>query len=245
MSFVTWRGGAAAACVCTAALAWQNANLRGQLARRDTGDAPPAWWRVGADHAAEEAPSGIAAIGSATTRAALSRQGAAELAGDDSRADIPAPPGRHWAVDLLRPRDGEDLSAYRDRVLPIALAVVAPQRLRVSERRRVMTVSAGLDARQQAELDAAVSEASDEIVNRVWQSVATEEIWPRPRASAGVALAADLLTSVAAADRRFRATLSDDQRALVDRSSFDVADYLVFSIPWEERFGIAKRAAPR
>ena len=129
--------------------------------------------------------------------------------------------------------------AYRDRVLPIAQAVVAPQRLRVDERRRAMVAAAGLDPGQAEALDAAVAETSDAIVNRVWQALATDEIWPRPRPSAAVALAGELLRSVTDGEDRFRRVLRDDQRVAVDRSGFDFVDYLVFSVPWEERFGIA------
>ncbi len=236
MSLLTWRRAAMAMGVCAAWLAWQNAGLR-----RQVGD------RRGAARADELAEPGAAGQGALAT----ALQPAARIAGStggeaesDHGEEAPPAPRRHWALELVRLREGEDLLAYRDRVLPIAQAVVAPQRVRVGHQRQAMEARARLDARQQQELDAAVMDASDAIVNRVWQAVADQELWPRPRPAAGVALAADLLTSVTAADRRFRATLRDDQRAALDESGFDVADYLLFSVPWEERFGIAGEATP-
>lgn len=223
-----------AAGICAAVLAWQNAGLRRQMS--DRGGAEPA--RAEEGRASELGGQGALAVQPAVR---IVESAAHEGEGIE---DAPAPPRRHWALELLRLREGEDLFAYRDRVLPIAQAVIAPQRVRVDERRQAMTDRARLDARQQQELDAAVMDASDAIVNRVWQAIANEELWPRPRPSAGVALAADVLTSVTAADRRFRAALRDDQRAAVDQSGFDVADYLLFSVPWEERFGIDTAATP-
>lgn len=220
--------------ICAAALAWQNTRLRARLGDRT--DSAAVAQRVGEGNqvSAREARTGVSHASA----------GAADIANAGAAEAEPPPPRRHWAVEFLRPREGEDMWAYRDRVLPIAQAVVAPQRLRVSERRRVMTASARLDSRQAGALDAAVSDASDEIVNRVWQALATDEIWPRPRPSAGVALAADLLGSVTSAEGKFRAALRDDQRAAVAESGFDFVDYLIFSVPWEERFGIAAGESP-
>jgi hypothetical protein len=237
VNFVTWRLGAMTLGICAAALAWQNARLRDRLGDGRAGEGAADVRLVSAGGSHDEG------AGQARQTTGSLGRGDGEGAVQESSAD-PPPPRRHWAVELLRPREGEDLLAYRDRVLPIAQAVVAPQRLRVGERRRRMTASARLDAGQNEELDAAVSDASDEIVNRVWQALATDEIWPRPRPSAGVALAADLLRSVTAAETRFRAVLRDDQRAAVDQSGFDFVDYLVFSVPWEERFGITAGAMP-
>ena len=215
-----------------------------RLAERRTAPTGPRSKRSGARRGAAE-PAGPARgrspRPSSLPPASPSAEGEEE---SDHGEEAPPAPRRHWALELLRLREGEDLFAYRDRVLPIAQAVVGPQRVRVGNQRQTMTSRARLDARQQEELDAAVMDASDAIVNRVWQAVANQELWPRPRPAAGVALAADVLTSVTAADRRFRAALRDDQRAALDETGFDVADYLLFSVPWEERFGIAMEATP-
>ncbi len=234
MSLLTWRRGALARGVCAAWLAWQNAGLR-----RQVGDRRGA---ARAEEPAEPSAAGPGALATVQPSARIAGSAGGDQPGEESES--PPAPRRHWALELVRLREGEDLLAYRDRVLPIAQAVVAPQRVRVGHQRQVMEARARLDARQLQELDAAVMDASDAIVNRVCLAGADPELWPRPRPSAGVALAADLLTSVTAADRRFRATLRDDQRAEVDESGFDVADYLFFSVPWEERFGIATAATP-
>src|SRR5438552_13885869 len=59
-----------------------------------------------------------------------------------------------WALHLL-PQPGENLRDYRDRILPLAQAAIAPQRARVA---RMRDDFAALDPRQRAELDAAVQE---------------------------------------------------------------------------------------
>lgn len=225
---ISWRSGALVAGGLAVVLGWQNSCLRGRLR---------AGRSAAAAHAARSAESGEAtrAVPVAGQRAAEAAV-EAEAAGDEEIA--PPVPGRHWALDLVRPRPGEDLLAYRDRVLPIAQAVIAPQRTRVAARRREVAAEARLDERQLAELDAACGEAADAIVNRVWEAVGSGEVWPRLRPAAGVALAADLLAAVVAADRRFRSALSAEQLAVVDREGFDVADYLLFSVPWEQRFGL-------
>jgi hypothetical protein len=225
---MSWRSAALLAGGLAAVLGWQNSCLRHR----------PGGAATRAPRDGTSARDGSASAPRAATAAAA----LAERRGDEGEAvddeTEPAPARPHWALELVRPRPGEDLAAYRDRVLPIAQAVIAPQRTRVAAVRQRVAAAAKLDARQLAELDAAVGEASDAIVNRVWDAVGSGEVWPRLRPAAGVALAADLLTAVVGADRRFRAALSAEQLATVDREGFDVADYLLFSVPWEERFGL-------
>jgi hypothetical protein len=49
-----------------------------------------------------------------------------------------------------------------------------------------------------------------------------------------VAFARDILDDVDGADRRFEASLTDEQRAALAEHPFDVADYLLFSTKWED-----------
>jgi len=226
---MSWRSTALLAGGLAAVLGWQNSCLRHRLSGAAT-RAP----REGA--AARDEP--VAASRATAAAARADTRGDEGAAFEDEDEGEPAPARPHWALELVRPHPGEDLAAYRDRVLPIAQAVIAPQRTRVAAVRQRVATAAKLDARQLAELDAAVGDAADAIVNRVWDAVGSGEVWPRLRPAAGVALAADLLTTVVGADRRFRAALSDEQLATVDREGFDIADYLLFSVPWEERFGL-------
>ena len=174
---------------------------------------------------------------------AAGADGAGQASGEALDADQRQVAARTWGpqaiIGFFRPHPGEDLGDYRDRVLPVVQAAIAPQRVRVAGDLDQLTRSAHLDQRQLDTLDAAVSDASDAIVNRVWQALGTNEVWPRFKPSAGVEVAADLLIAVRDADRRFRASLSPEQQAALDASAFDVADYLLFSVPWAERFGIA------
>lgn len=220
---MSWRSAALLAGGLAAVLGWQNSCLRHRRssaatrARRDGATAP-------------EAP--------ASPAAAVAHADTANKESEPFDEEGEPAPARNWELELVRPHPGEDLAAYRDRVLPIAQAVIAPQRTRVAAVRQRVAAAAKLNARQLAELDAAVGEAADSIVNRVWDAIGSGEVWPRLRPAAGVALAADLLTTVVGADRRFRAALSEEQLETVDREGFDIADYLLFSVPWEERFGL-------
>jgi hypothetical protein len=152
----------------------------------------------------------------------------------------PPPPEPHWLVKFFSPKPGEDMLAYRDRVLPVVEAVVEPQRVRVAENWREFADSAGLDGRQKAELGAAVDQAVESLMDQALQGVLSGEISLGTKPSVGVAFARDLLDTVDQANRRFRAVLRPHQLELLDRSRFDVADYLLFATRWEELLGVTR-----
>jgi hypothetical protein len=54
----------------------------------------------------------------------------------------------------------------------------------------------------------------------------------------GVTLARDVLDTVDQANRRFMATLREDQKAAMAKHPFDFADYLLFSARWEDALGV-------
>lgn len=144
-------------------------------------------------------------------------------------------PAEVAALQFFVPREGETLVDYRERVVPVVQAAVAPQRTRVARMRDEFFDAADLDTHQREELDAAVREAADGIQNRVLEGLATGELLPpRLRPSSAIAFLRDLLDFVVKADRRFRASLTDEQIAALDDGHFDVADYLLFSVYWEE-----------
>lgn len=139
-----------------------------------------------------------------------------------------------WAL-WLAPHPGEDLRVYRDRMLPLAVAAVAPQRARVARSRDSFAELAHLDARQRAELDAAVDEAATALQERVMNAVLGGELAPATfKPMAGVAMARDLLDIVGRGNRRFMGALRAEQRAALAQHPFDFGDYLVFSTRWEE-----------
>jgi len=142
-----------------------------------------------------------------------------------------------WAI-WLAPHPGEDLRSYRDRLLPVGLAVIGPQRARVARGRDAFLGLARLDARQRAELDAATREAAEALQDRVMSAVLDGEFSPGTfKPMAGVALASDLLGIVGRGNRRFLDALRADQRATLAQHPFDFADYLVFSTRWEDALG--------
>jgi hypothetical protein len=139
-----------------------------------------------------------------------------------------------WAI-WLAPHPGEDLRSYRDRMLPLAQAAIAPQRARVARSRAAFSQLAGLDDHQRAELDAAAQETSAAIEDRVMAAVLGGELSPATfKPMVGVSVARELLDIVGRGNRRFLGALRDDQRAKLAQHPFDFGDYLVFATPWED-----------
>ncbi len=142
-----------------------------------------------------------------------------------------------WAM-WFAPQPGEDLLAYRDRVVPFAQRAIAPQRARVARVRDDFAQLAHLDQHQLAELDGATKDAASAIENRLVSAVMDGEISMATKPMAGVELARELLDDVDHQNKRFLAALTDDQRAQLEQNPFDFGDYLLFSTPWEEALGV-------
>jgi hypothetical protein len=139
-----------------------------------------------------------------------------------------------WAI-WLAPHPGEDLRSYRDRVLPLAQAAIAPQRARVDRSRDNFAALANLAPHQRDELDSAAQETAAALQERVLGAVLNGELLPSTfKPMAGVSVARDLLDIVGRGNRRFLDSLHDDQRAKLAQHPFDFGDYLVFSTPWED-----------
>jgi hypothetical protein len=142
-----------------------------------------------------------------------------------------------WAMRLL-PQKTENLLAYRDRIVPLAQMAVAPHRSRVARGRDDFAKVANLDARQRAELDAAVGDAASQIQDRVLGAALGGELSPQVfKPMTGVAIARDVLDIVDRANKRFVGSLGEDQRAALAKHPFDLGDYLVFSTSWEDALG--------
>ena len=139
-----------------------------------------------------------------------------------------------WAI-WLAPHPGEDLRSYRDRMLPLAQAAIAPHRARVAKSRDSFAALANLDAHQRAELDNAVQDTAAALQERVMGAVLNGELSPATfKPMTGVSVARELLDIVGRGNRRFLDSLRDDQRAKLAQHPFDFGDYLVFSTPWED-----------
>jgi hypothetical protein len=150
-----------------------------------------------------------------------------------TNGDAPALPRRTffgfrppaWAAHFL-PQPGETLGAYRDRIVPIAEIVVAPQRARVARIRDQLAEP------QRTALDAAASETAAAIEARITSAVVNGELQPSAlRPMTGVALARDVLDLVDRGNAQYVGALTAEQRAA---STFDFADYLLFSTRWED-----------
>jgi hypothetical protein len=143
-----------------------------------------------------------------------------------------------WAM-WLAPQPGEKLLDYRDRIVPIAQAAIAPHRNRVARGRDDFAKAVNLDASQRAQLDSAVQEAASAIQDKVMGSVMSGELMPSQlKPMTGVALARDVLDTIDKANQRFVGSLREDQRAALARHPFDFADYLLFSARWEDALGV-------
>jgi len=139
-----------------------------------------------------------------------------------------------WAM-WLAPHPGEDLRAYRDRMMPLALAAVAPHRARVARSRDDFATLAHLDPRQRAELDAAAKSAADALEEKALAAVLNGDFAPATfKPMTAVSTARDMLDVVDKANQRFTQALTDQQRAQLAQHPFDFADYLVFSTKWED-----------
>lgn len=169
------------------------------------------------------------------TAAASNEPATEELADEEQPAwSLTAPAWVMW----LAPQPGENLLHYRDRIVPLAQAAVAPHRSRVARGLDDFAQRAGLNSAQRAELDAAVQEAASTIGDRVIGAALGGDLSPQTfKPSVGVALARDVLDAVDKANRRFEASLREDQRAALAGHPFDVADYLLFSTRWEDMIG--------
>jgi hypothetical protein len=88
---------------------------------------------------------------------------------------------------------------------------------------------------QRTALDAATSEAAAAIEARITSAIVNGEIQPSAlRPMTGVTLARDVLDIVDRGNTRFVGGLTPDQRAA---TTFDFADYLLFSTRWEDALG--------
>ncbi len=142
-----------------------------------------------------------------------------------------------WAMHLL-PQRGENLLAYRDRIVPLAQVALAPHRARVARGRDELAKAVNLDAKQQADLDAGIQETAREIQDRLLGAALGGDFSPQTfKPMTGVAVARDVLDIVVRANQRFVATLRDDQRVAMAAHPFDFGDYLVFATRWEDALG--------
>ncbi len=212
LAWQTWRGCTRAPCPVPPA-------ERAAIARGDAGARDPAPTRAAA--------GGGEPAGAASALAAAAGGDGFNVHG--FRIKVPG-----WAWSLL-PQPGEHLRAYRDRMLPLARAALAPHRERVVASRDDLVRQLGLDARQRAELDAATRDAAQAIEARLLGAALGGELLPATfKPMTAVSLARDVLEVVDGADRRFSSALTEDQQLRLADHPFDFGDYLLFHTRWED-----------
>lgn len=139
-----------------------------------------------------------------------------------------------WTA-YFAPMPGEDLRSYRDRMLPIAQAALAPQRARVARSKDDFAAAAHLDSQQKALLDTTAREAADRIEEKVMGALLNGDFDPATfKPMTGVTLARDVLDVVDHANETFTQSLREDQKAALAQHPFDFADYLLFGTRWED-----------
>jgi len=173
-------------------------------------------------------------------RDAATRPSLREAISNSIAPELPSKPTRTfygfhvptWAARLM-PQPGEKMRDYRDRIVPLAQVVIAPQRARVARMRDNFT---SLDPHQRAELDAAVGDAATAIETRVTTAVVSGEL-NTLKPMTGVTMARELLDIVDQGNTRFVSSLTPAQQTELASNHFDFADYLLFSTHWEDALG--------
>ena len=235
MTASTWRTIALTLGALCLLLTWRSCRLQRHAAR--AADCAEAATTDGEDIRRFAAATGTARTTGTATDTDTDTATDTATAADLSMYGVRVPGWVRW----FAPQPGESLLDYRDRMVPIAQAAVAPHRARVARGRDRFATEARLDSGQRAELDAAVEEAASAIQDRVMQGLLGGELLPgQVKPSTGVTFARDVLDSVDRANRRFTTSLRDDQRDVLAGSSFDVADYLLFSTRWEDMLGVTQ-----
>lgn len=225
---MSWR---TVSCILGVLLAWQTWRGCARTARCPT---PPAASSATAGAAVHRAPprgdnSGDGATGPTASSAPAQAPAFDGFDVYGFRVQVPA-----WAWALL-PQLGEELRSYRDRMLPLARAAVAPHRARVARSRDDLAQQLGLDGRQRATLDAATRETAQAIQDRLFTAALGGEFAPSAfKPMTAISLAREVLGLVDTANQRFTASLTDGQRDRLARHPFDFGDYLLFSTPWED-----------
>ena len=139
-----------------------------------------------------------------------------------------------WTA-YFAPMPGEDLLAYKNRMLPLAQAALAPQRARVARSRDDFAQIAHLDSSQRALLDRTAQGAADRIEEKLMGAFMNGDLDPASfKPMTGVALARDVLDIVDNANQTFTGSLREDQKAQLAQHPFDFADYLLFATKWED-----------
>jgi hypothetical protein len=143
-----------------------------------------------------------------------------------------------WTL-YFAPQPGESMLSYRDRMVPLAQAALAPHRARVVRGLDDFAAKVKLDPQQRAQLDASVQEAASAIQDEVMSSLLSGQLTPKTfNPMTVVTLARDVLDSIDKANQRFMASLREDQKATLAGHPFDFADYLLFSARWEDALGV-------
>jgi hypothetical protein len=139
-----------------------------------------------------------------------------------------------WTA-YFAPMPGEDLMSYKNRMLPLAQAALAPQRARVARSRDDFAQIAHLDSSQKALLDTTAQQAADRIEEKLMGAFMNGDFNPSTfKPMTGVALARDVLDIVDNANTTFMGSLREDQKAALAQHPFDFADYLLFATKWED-----------
>lgn len=139
-----------------------------------------------------------------------------------------------WAM-ALAPQRGENLRSYKDRMLPIALTAIAPQRARVARSRDELAAALHLQPAQLTALDTAAQGAASALEEKVMAAVINGDFAPANfKPMTAVSTARELLDVVDQANQHWIDSLSTDQRAALAQHPFDFGDYLVFSTKWED-----------
>jgi hypothetical protein len=136
--------------------------------------------------------------------------------------------------ETLGRREGESDQAYKDRVVPLVQTMLMIPRGRLADRRREFEDAAGVTEEQREKLDGLVKDTQAELIALANQAVASGQLTPYRRNTAGLAgFVGGAATIAEGADQKLRQLLSKEQLAEMEASGFDFIEYLAVSSPWE------------
>jgi hypothetical protein len=146
----------------------------------------------------------------------------------------PGPRRFNLVREMLGRRAGESDEAYRGRVAPEIAGVLQMPRDRVEDKRREFEAAAEVSDAQRGEIDRALDDAKAELLAVANQAVASGELTPYRRNTAGLlSFAASAAPIAEQFDARVGKILSPEQLAILQQTGFDWIQYGALTTKWE------------
>ncbi|MCG8416886.1 MAG: hypothetical protein MJE77_02940 [Proteobacteria bacterium] len=131
--------------------------------------------------------------------------------------------------------DGESEVEYRERMAPLVKSMLAGPRKRLAEARSAAEKFAHISEEQRAQLDTALEDAYNEVIELANSAVESGELTPYSRNWSGLlGFAGGMGAVLQGTENRIAQILSPDQLRIIYDQGFEWGEYLGVSVPWEE-----------